>query len=135
MNDSKRKHSLCIDLDGVLAKYDGFSRKLEIGPPIPGAKEFLESLYKLAYIKIYTCRTNIGLFSEFNLSQDELKYLVKQWLDLNEFKYDEIWCGQGKPLASAYIDDRGISCTPQKDGSEAYNKVIQQIIELLSSPT
>jgi len=37
--------------------------------------------------------------------------------------YDEIYTGQGKPIAQAYIDDRGINCNPAQD-SMAYEKVL-----------
>ncbi len=107
--------SVCVDLDGVLAKYDQWRGVNHIGNPIPGAKKFLKDLkgYNCKII-IFTTRCS----SKFNmhLGPVTLRKKVKLWLDDNDMLFDSIWIGQGKPLAAAYVDDRGVSCTPQFDG-------------------
>jgi hypothetical protein len=41
--------------------------------------------------------------------------------------YDEIYVGQGKPVASYYVDDRGVRCLPQHD-KDAYKKVLDVVM-------
>lgn len=40
----KRKPRVCLDLDGVLARYSGWEGLDQIGPPIPSALDFAWSL-------------------------------------------------------------------------------------------
>lgn len=42
--------------------------------------------------------------------------------------FDRVHVGQGKPLAIAYVDDRGIRCRPQKGDGE-YQKALDQVRE------
>ena len=51
--------AVCVDLDGTLVRWEasGFDVNA-IGRLMPGAKEFMERLYKKARVIIYTCRTN-----------------------------------------------------------------------------
>jgi len=115
------KQTVCVDLDGVLARFDEWHGVDYFGDVIPGAKEFLESLSKTYEIIIYTCRCTEGIsgIEKSNL----LRNRVRDWLDENELKYDEIYTGQGKPIAKAYIDDKGINCNPTQD-SMAFEKVL-----------
>jgi hypothetical protein len=105
--------TVCVDLDGVLAIYDGWKGVKTIGKPIKGAKAFMEWLKsQKAKIVIFTTRCS----KEFNDGRDpkELERLIAAWLKTWKIPYDSIYTGQGKPLAAAYVDDRGVSCTPQK---------------------
>jgi hypothetical protein len=105
--------TVCVDLDGVLAVYDGWKGVKTIGKPIRGAKAFMEWL-KSQKVKIVIFTTRCS--KEFNDGRDIefLKLQVEKWLKVWKIPYDEIYTGQGKPLAAAYVDDRGISCIPQK---------------------
>src|SRR3989344_7925162 len=38
------KNPICIDFDGVIAKYEGWKGEDHYGEPIEGAKEFLEKM-------------------------------------------------------------------------------------------
>lgn len=120
------KKSVCVDLDGVLAKYDGWKGVDYFGDPIPGAREFLQILRTKYEVIIYTCRCREGI------SGPEKSHLlinrVREWLDKHDMPYDDIDAGSGKPIASYYIDDRGIRCTPQLD-SEAFHKVLLVVME------
>jgi len=106
--------TVCVDLDGVLAQYDGWKGVEHIGDPIPGAVKFTKRLQEMARVVIFTTRTNADpKISERSESVEMLTQRVKLWLDAHGFAYDEIYVGQGKPLASAYVDDRAVECCPQ----------------------
>lgn len=121
------KRTVCIDLDGVLADYSqGFQGVDVIGDPIPGSVEFTKALSEFASILIYTTRCservkggNLGAVPDGgdSRSAEELRSTIRDWLEKHGFAYDDIWIGQGKPIASAYVDDRAVSCQPQLHGS------------------
>lgn len=115
------KDSVCVDFDGVIAVNDGWQGVDHFGELIPGAKEFLEELSKMYNVIIFTCRCTEGM------NGVEKSHLlvnrVRDYMDEHELKYDEIWANQGKPIAKAYIDDRGVYCNPALD-SLAYAKVL-----------
>jgi len=109
------KKSVAVDLDGVLAQYDGWKGVEHIGDPIPGAVQFTKQLQEIARVVIFTTRTNADpKISERNESVEMLTQRVKLWLDAHGFAYDEIYVGQGKPLAAAYVDDRAVVCRPRE---------------------
>lgn len=114
---SKKKPRVCVDLDGVLAKYDGWRGLETFGEPIPGAVEFTRQLSDWAEVVIFTSRCNPD---GSRISMPKREALVKAWLKKHEFAWDEIYVGKGKPHASAYIDDRAVSCRPQADGPVAF---------------
>ncbi len=114
------KHTVAVDLDGVLSKYDGWKGPNHFGDPIPGAKEFLTELRTFARVLIYTVRccadkaTNPDL-DDRKETPEYLRELVRHWLVTNELPFDDIYIGQGKPLYSVIIDDRAIQCRPQEN--------------------
>jgi hypothetical protein len=121
--------AVCVDLDGVLATYKGWKGVHDIGKPIKGAKAFLEWIKAMdAKIIIYTTRCSKH-FNE-NRKINELKGFIEKWLRAHKLPYDEVYTGQGKPLAAAYVDDRGVSCTPQKN-SASYHLAKIEIAGLL----
>ncbi len=92
--------TVAVDLDGVLAQYHSFKGPSFIEPPMDGAKEFLERLAADYDIIVYTARDY---------------FLTKQWLeqwDLYQYIKDVNFCPlngkTGKPVAVAYVDDRGV---------------------------
>ena len=113
------KPTVAVDLDGVLSQYSGWKGINHIDAPVDGAVDFTKKLSRFARIVIWTVRTNGAVQNEGN-SQVELLEIVKRWLDKHEFKYDDIYSGPGKPIASAYIDDRAVNCQPAKWGSKAF---------------
>jgi hypothetical protein len=128
----KEKPVVAVDLDGVLAAAppadDGTT---QIGPPIPGAKEFLAALREFAQVLIYTGRVRYNPFSwdgKGYRASDSLELIcemverVKNWLHAHGMPYDAVWTGTGKPSAAAFIDDRGVSCRPERPdaGDPAY---------------
>ena len=112
----KGKANICVDLDGVLAQYDGWEGIDVIGDPIDGAVEFTRRLAKFARITIHTSR----LQGDPKGGLDSIEKRIHQWLDQHQFAYDDVYSGSGKPPAHAYIDDRAISCLPQEQGVTAY---------------
>lgn len=51
------KKTICIDFDGVLATYDGWKGRGDIGEPISGASEATQTLKKEGYtIIVFTTR-------------------------------------------------------------------------------
>ena len=117
------KPTICLDIDGVLASYDGWQGIEHIGSPIQGAVPFTKELAKFARIVIYTSRNKEypagtegphGAADPDHRSVLVLVEIVREWLDQHDFSYDEIYIGQGKPLAAAIIDDRAVTCRPQE---------------------
>lgn len=107
-NQNLTKLTVCIDLDGVLAEYDGWRGVEHIGDHIPGAINFVNNLAEKYRIVIHTTRVNPEFHSEHSYAS--LKLIVSAWLDKHGFKYNDI---QSKPIAVAYVDDRAVSCRPQ----------------------
>lgn len=117
------KKNVCVDLDGTLAQYDGWQGIEHFGEPFDGAVEFVERLSQKYRIVIFTTRCN----PQINKRQiEELKALVKGWLDKHGFVYDEIYTGVGKPIAVAYIDDRASWCAP-KHYEPAYEDILFEL--------
>ena len=129
---SKRKPRVCLDLDGVLARYEGWKGSDHIGQPLPGALEFATALAKVADIVIFTSRCSQDAATETNRIIDPAKMRIKiiDWLDRHKFPYVDVYVGQGKPRASAFIDDRGVHCSPQTD-SNAYRNALTQTRDIL----
>lgn len=119
------KKTVCVDLDGVLAKYDGWKGIDHIGDPIEGAVEFMQKLDELYKGVIFTTRCNPELNQ---LPVEELSGRVQRWLDDWGFTYDSIYTGVGKPICIAFIDDRALNCRPQVMGQQNYNYVLKQLI-------
>jgi hypothetical protein len=127
----KRKPRVAVDLDGVLAQWDGqWSGVESIGEPIPGAVEFTQELSKIADVLIWTTRTNPD--ENFELSQAAARAVVTRWLDQHGFAYRNVYIGEGKPVAAAYVDDRAVICEPQKPlAMTAYSDAYERVKTLL----
>lgn len=107
--------TIAVDLDGVLFKiYWGDERGMvfdveKFGEVIPGAREGMKALKKAGfYLLVHTCRTNPELNRTANCSIVELQRAVELKLKEVGIPFDEVFIGIGKPLASAYIDDRAV---------------------------
>lgn len=124
-----RNRSVCVDLDKVIASYDVWKEIAHIGGPIKGAKEFLEELGSKYKVIIYTARFSNERIKSSN-EVANLKNLIEVWLRKNDLPFDDIFTGIGKPLASAFVDDRAVSCQPMDD-PDAYEKAIDAISELV----
>jgi hypothetical protein len=100
---------VCVDLDGTLLGFDGWKGYDSFGDPIPGAVQFTKDLSEFAEVIIYTCRCSSEIMGR---DTGELRRNVQDFLDKHGFAYSEIYCGNGKPFAHAYIDDRAVVCDP-----------------------
>ncbi len=128
-----RKPRICLDLDGVLARYDGWEGSDQIGPPLPGAVEFATGLAEIADIVIFTSRCSPDHDDRdvvANLSPGQLRIKVIDWLERHKFPFSDVYIGQGKPPAAAYIDDRAVACTPQTDPA-AYEHALKSVHRLM----
>jgi hypothetical protein len=121
------KARVCVDLDGVLCQRAQGSRKSSFGPPFPGAVEFMAELAEKAEIVIFTARLN----DEDAERKAETVQLIEQWLRQHRLTFDSIHTGPGKPLAVAFVDDRAVACTPEKDGVQAFSAAMEGIDRLL----
>ena len=111
----KARPRVCVDLDGVLAKYSGWKGAERIGEPVPGALQFAEALNKFADIIIFTSRCSEDLAEDSGATAARIRLKIIEWLDRHGFPYHDVYTGCGKPRASAFIDDRAVPCTPQTD--------------------
>ena len=108
-----RKPRVCLDLDGVLAQYDKWRGVDHIGDPIPGALEFAKKLAKFSEITVFTSRCAQDVLEGSRITPGQLRVKVIEWLEKHKFPYTDVYTGQGKPRAAAFIDDRGVNCNPQ----------------------
>lgn len=121
VNDKFEDKAICVDLDGTLAYYTNWkSMDGRLGKPRPGAKEFLINIRKFAKVIIFTARLAEKHTSDNTFNQIEL------WLEHHNLPYDEIYIGRGKPIAEAFVDDRGVSI-PKNPVESDFNKALIKI--------
>ncbi len=121
------KPKICVDLDGVLCQPATGSRRANFGEPHDGAADFMQELATKAEIIIFTSRLNVADDRE----KSEIKGLIETWLKENRIPFDEVYSGSGKPLATAFVDDRAVSCRPEDDGVAAFSAALKGIEKLL----
>ena len=128
----RQRPRVCVDLDGVLAKYTKWQGLDHIGDPVDGALEFAEALNKKADIIVFTSRCSPERIEEEGaaLSAGQIRIRVIEWLEKHGFPYADVYLGQGKPRAAAFIDDRSIHCDPQKD-KDAFDDALKSLKGLL----
>ena len=119
---------VCLDLDGVLARYDRYRGPDHIGPPIEGAAEFAASIAKFADVIIFTSRCSADGGSV--VSSGQMKVRIIDWLEKHSIPFTDVYIGQGKPHASAFIDDRAVHCSPQSD-KQAFSKALSSTRALI----
>lgn len=94
MNKGKKNANvICIDFDGVLAKYDGRQDINHYGEPLSGAKEFLD--------KIKSAGLDFVIFTTRNSEK------IMEWCKKHNFPKPREVTNQKIP-APVYIDDRVI---------------------------
>lgn len=134
------KCTVAVDLDGVLASYDGWKGIENFGDPIPGAREFIEALLSGGFrVIIHTTRTNAWVNRAEANGQDHLsvdggfrwrrrlKMLVSNWLNQWGFPQEGpdfyVYDGPGKPAAIAYVDDQAVNCSPGKRDDPCFREI------------
>lgn len=87
--------TICLDFDGVLNQFKGWSGQYEDYDPLPGVDKFIHTLYSDGWrIVISTARPDISP--------------VVAWLDNhNLMRYISEVTNQ-KPIALVYVDDRAV---------------------------
>lgn len=128
---SKQK-TIAVDLDGTLARYDGWRGIDHIGDPLPGAAEFVRRLRQLGRVMIYTTRCTSEVRGDDRGDPGELRDRIANWCNAHGIEFDEIWTGQGKPLYAALVDDRAVACRPQDDAS-AYDGALMEVRRLVTT--
>jgi NLI interacting factor-like phosphatase len=131
MSEPVRKN-VCIDLDATIATYNGWKGFDKIDDPRPGAKEFLEELSKIAKVVIFTTRTNVNVNGQqANVTTDLLVSTIVDWMKKHDLPYDEIYKGNGKPLAAAFVDDRNVAIARNPVQSD-FQKALEEVKVLLT---
>lgn len=121
---ASRGKSIAVDLDKTLAEYDGWKGMENIGKPYDGARKFVRALRKRGFkVIIHTCRIN----PKNNADNVDGVAIVSRWLNTHGIEVDEIWSRPGKPIASAYVDDKAVVCTPHTLGEVGYIMAIEAI--------
>ncbi len=115
---------VCVDLDGVLASYEGWKGVDEIGDPLPGAVQFLEELQKFSRPVVFSTRTNEAFHQ--TITQKERGRIIEAWMTRHGIRGVHVALDLGKPLAMAYVDDRAVECRPQ-DEEDAFEKALRKI--------
>jgi hypothetical protein len=126
------KPRVCLDLDGVLAGYEGWKGNDSIGTPLPGATDFARSLAEFADIVIFTSRCSQDAARDGGRVVDAGKMRIKviDWLERFKIPYADVYVGQGKPRAAAFIDDRAVPCSPQTEKG-AFERALAQTRSVL----
>jgi hypothetical protein len=126
--------TVCLDLDGVLVDRTYARGGEELGDPIDGAVEFTRALAEQADIVIHTARLggrSAGASAgAAQAEQRRIEERIRAWLDQHGFAYKEIAMDVGKPIAAAYVDDRGVSCRPMDDGPRAFEEALAAVRRL-----
>ncbi len=129
----RKRPRVCVDLDGVLAWYDGWKGLDNIGEPLPGALEFVTKLSEIADVVVFTTRCSLDPGDQAGTiiaTPEELRTNVTDWLKKHKFPFADVYIGKGKPRAAAFIDDRAIACRPQDD-PEAFGNSLSALRTLL----
>lgn len=125
--------TVAIDVDGVLASYDGWRGLDHYGEPIAGAVAFTQRLREAGWkIIIHTCRMNrIG---QPIPTLGQLIKPLRAFLKQHGFAYDEIWHREGKPIAHAYVDDRAVSAEHNVEGEPDFQGMLYAVERLAGVP-
>jgi hydroxymethylpyrimidine pyrophosphatase-like HAD family hydrolase len=109
--------TICIDLDGTLARYDQWRGVDHFGDPIPGGKEALSELRRLGWtIIIYTTRGDRDKTRQF-LEDHDIPFDY-----INENPNQPVDGLDGKLIADVYVDDRAVQFNG--DWQDALRQVI-----------
>lgn len=105
MSEQPRRGTIVVDLDGTICEH----RYPAFGAPIAGAREALQRLKEAGYwIIIHTVRTS-SFYRAADMYDPQVNSpeVVDAYLERHQIPFDEIWM-HDKPVALAYIDDRGL---------------------------
>ena len=110
--------TICIDIDGTICRYEGWTGPDQFGDVLPGAREAIAKLKQDGwFIIIYTTRADKTALSKFLRSKDICFDAI------NENPHQPQNAIGGKPMADVYLDDRAV--TFKGNWAESYNDVIK----------
>jgi FMN phosphatase YigB (HAD superfamily) len=124
MNEPPRRGTIVVDLDGTICEH----RFPAFGEPIAGAREALQRLKDAGYwIVIHTVRTS-SYYRDTGLYDPEVNSpeAVRAYLEQHQIPFDEIWLPD-KPVAMAYIDDRGLRLVGNRQQSN-WQKIAETLL-------
>lgn len=115
--------TLAIDFDDTIAEKG--EEWPDIGLPKPGAVEAIRALKAAGYeIVIHSCRTSRGEFLARDVAQHATA--IRAFMAANKIPFDHIWMEEGKPIAWAYIDDRGVR---YEGDADAWTSIAYRLID------
>lgn len=138
-------HTVAVDMDGTIAAWergDGTEFGAAAGAWLPGSREFVETLLTVGLkVVVHTCRATWELGGGTPAVEEFLRLadfvpvqVVGQEMDgphsddLDNFaRQVGVWVGVGKPIASAYVDDRGVPIDPVLNG---YDTALRWVLQL-----
>jgi len=122
--------TVCVDLDGVLATYDGWKGLDHIGEPRPGAGYLMGALRLRYRVVVFTTRCKLeGMERPEGETVETLRQRVTDWLVKHKIPFDEVYAGQGKPIAFAYVDDRAVK-VPSNPTTNDFITAVDAVDEL-----
>lgn len=102
------KPVIVVDFDGTITD----THYPHTGKPQAGVKDSLQKLRDMGFaIRVLSCRTSPELHPEGTRGlrqRIQQQMLIVEYLSKFEIPFDEVVLGD-KPVAEAYIDDRGIN--------------------------
>lgn len=105
-------NTLAIDFDHTIHDNNNPVEGRRMGPPMPGAKEAIESFVAQGYrIVIHTL-----------WGTDDRKQAIEDWLNFYQIPFDEVT--NIKPKADAYIDDKAVRYTTWDETRAVLNEVL-----------
>lgn len=119
-----------VDLDGVIAYFDGWKGPYHLGEPNIAGVLLLQKL-KEAGVKIVICTCRLNEQWPDECDYDREYELIKQWLDGWDIPYDEIYRGHAKPYGDVYIDDRAVQFPLNASAPEAAEAVYNEAMGMI----
>ena len=131
MSNQSDRGVIVIDLDGTICEH----RYPAFGEPIAGAREALQRLKAAGFwIVIHTARTSSAWqAAEAYAPEVNSPEAVSAFLQRHQIPYDEIWM-HDKPVAVAYIDDRGLRLMGNRSESN-WHKIADALLPWEARPT
>jgi hypothetical protein len=124
MSEPRRRGTIVVDFDGTICEH----RFPAFGEPLAGAREALQRLKAAGYwIIIHTVRTSSS-YRSTDIYDPEIHSpeAVRAYLERHQIPCDEIWL-HDKPVAMAYIDDRGLRVVGDRRQSN-WREIIEALL-------
>lgn len=124
---------VCVDLIGVLAERRDEGDADDLGDPIEGAVAFTRDLAEFADILIRTAPPGADAPSSSSATKAKIRKAesrVRDWLDTHGFSYVDVAVIDRGPVACAFVDERGLSCRPMQEGSQAFDQAVAAVRRL-----